>query len=109
MGLLDELKTAATGALYQAGEGAAQNALQTALQGSGGLQGVLDKLHAGGLSPLIASWASGQGQSISIDQLKAALPVEHIEQIASQLGLSPDQALAALSEHLPALAGQAKA
>ncbi|MBS0278363.1 MAG: DUF937 domain-containing protein [Proteobacteria bacterium] len=108
MGLFDELKSAATGALYQAGENAAQTALNAALQNVGGLQGVLDHLHAGGLSPLVASWASGQGQPISVDQLKAALPMDRISQIAAQLGLSPDQALAALSEHLPAIVGQAK-
>lgn len=108
MGLFDELKSAATGALYQAGENAAQTALNAALQNVGGLQGVLDHLHAGGLSPLVASWAGGQGQPISVDQLKAALPMDRISQIAAQLGLSPDQALAALSEHLPAIVGQAK-
>jgi len=74
------------------------------------LQGaVLDKLHAGGLGPIVSSWGSGQRQPISVDQLEAVLADTHVEQIASQPGLSPDKALAALTEHLSALsAAQAK-
>lgn len=108
MGLLDNLAGTVKGALYQAGESTAQNALNTALQSTGGLQGVLDKLHAGGLGPVISSWASGQGQAISVDQIKSALAGEHLDQIASQLGVSPDHALAALAEHLPGMVSQAK-
>jgi uncharacterized protein YidB (DUF937 family) len=105
----DNITGTIKGALYQAGESTAQNALSSVLQNSGGVQGVLDKLHAGGLGPLVSSWTgAGTGQPISVDQLKGALSTEHVEQIASQLGLSPDKALAALAEHLPGLAAQAK-
>ena len=105
MSILDNLK----GALYQAGESVAQSALSGVLDSSGGVQGILDRLHAGGLGPIVSSWTgAGTGQPISVDQLKSALSREHVEQISSQLGLSPDKALAALAEHLPGLAAQGK-
>ena len=105
MSILDNLK----GALYQAGESVAQSALSGVLDSSGGVQGILDKLHAGGLGPIVSPWTgAGTGQPISVDQLKSALSREHVEQISSQLGLSPDKALAALAEHLPGLAAQGK-
>jgi uncharacterized protein YidB (DUF937 family) len=40
-----------------------------------------------------------------VDQLKAALTPEHIQEIAQALNLPPDSALAHLAEHLPMLAG----
>ena len=105
MSILDNLK----GALYQAGESVAQSALSGVLDSSGGVQGILDKLHAGGLGPIVSPWTgAGTGQPISVDQLKSVLSSEHVEQISSQLGLSPDKALAALAEHLPGLAAQGK-
>ncbi|HTK80544.1 MAG TPA: YidB family protein [Rhizomicrobium sp.] len=105
MSILDNLK----GALYQAGESVAQSALSGVLDSSGGVQGILDKLQAGGLGPIVSSWTgAGTGQPISVDQLKSVLSSEHVEQISSQLGLSPDKALAALAEHLPGLAAQGK-
>ena len=77
------------------------------LANSGGVQGILDKLHAGGMSDIVSSWtAGGSCQSITTDQIKNALGNEHVQQIASQLGVSPDKALAALAEHLPGLASQ---
>ena len=51
-------------------------------------------------------WAGGgQVQPVSVDQLRAALTPEHIQEIAQALNLSPDSALAHLAEHLPKLAG----
>jgi uncharacterized protein YidB (DUF937 family) len=109
MSLFDELAGAAKGTLYQAAESGAQAAVASALQNSGGLQGILDKLHAGGLSQVVESWSgAGNGQPISADQLKSLLGDSHITQIASALGLPAEQTLAALAEHLPALAANAK-
>ena len=106
MSILDSLK----GMLFQAGESTAQSALNSVLESNGGVQGILDKLHAGGLGPIVSSWVGGAagGQPISVDQLKGALDPEHVQQIASQLGLSPDNALAALAEHLPGIAAATK-
>ena len=108
MGLLDEISNAAKGALSEGGEGGLQGLLGNALQNSslGGLPGLMGQLSEGGLGHLVSSWTGGgQGQPISVDQLKAALTPEHIQEISKALNLSPDSALAHLAEHLPGLAG----
>ena len=109
MGLLDDITSAAKGALLQGTEGGAQGILGNVLQNSslGGMSGLMGQLSEGGLGHLVSSWTGGgQGQPISVDQLKAALTPEHIQEISKALNLSPDSALAHLAEHLPMLAGK---
>ncbi len=108
MGFLDDAIGAVKGAVLQGAEGSAQGVLNNVLQGSslGGLSGVLGQLQSSGLGDLVSSWTGGgQGLPISADQLKAALTPEHIQEIASSLGMDPNSALAHLAEHLPMLAG----
>ncbi len=108
MGLLDELAGAAKGALLEGAENSAQGILGNVLQNSslGSVSGLLGQLNEGGLGHLVSSWqgGEGQGQPISVDQLKGALTPEHIQEIASSLGMDPNTALAHLAEHLPFLA-----
>jgi uncharacterized protein YidB (DUF937 family) len=71
----------------------------------GGLDGMLSKLHAGGLTNVVSSWLGpGQNAPINADQLRSALGNLHVEQLASQLGLPADQALSVLAQHLPNIA-----
>jgi uncharacterized protein YidB (DUF937 family) len=108
MGLLDDVVGAAKGAMLEGAEGGAQGILNNVLQGSslGGLSGVLDQLNKSGLGQLVSSWTGdGQGTPISVDQLKGALSLEHVQEIASALHMDPNSALAHLAEHLPMLAG----
>jgi uncharacterized protein YidB (DUF937 family) len=108
MGLLDQVVGAARGAGLQGAEGGAQSILNNVLQGSslGGVQGLLDQINGSGLGHLVSSWTGGgQGQPISVDQLKSALTPEHIQEIAGALHMDPNSALAHLAEHLPMLAG----
>jgi uncharacterized protein YidB (DUF937 family) len=108
MGLLDDVVGAAKGAMLQGSESGAQGILNNVLQGSslGGLSGVLDQLNSSGLGHLVSSWTGGgDGQPISVDQLKGALTREHIQEIAGALHMDPNSALAHLAEHLPMLAG----
>jgi uncharacterized protein YidB (DUF937 family) len=108
MGLLDDMAGAVKGALLQGSEGGAQGILGNVLQNSslGGVSGLIGQLNEGGLGHLVSSWTGGgQGQPISVDQLKAALTPEHVQEIAQALHLPPDSALAHLAEHLPMLAG----
>ena len=108
MGLLDDVMGAAKGALLDGTEGGAQGILNNVLQGSslGGVQGLLDQVNNSGLGHLVESWTGdGQGQPISVDQLKSALTPEHIQEIASALHMDPESALGHLAEHLPMLAG----
>jgi uncharacterized protein YidB (DUF937 family) len=109
MGLLDDVVGAVKGAVLEGAEGSAQGILNNVLQGSslGGLSGVLNQLNSSGLGHLVSSWAgTGEGQPISVDQLKAALTPEHIQEIAGALHMDPNSALAHLAEHLPMLAGK---
>ncbi|HKD21752.1 MAG TPA: YidB family protein [Rhizomicrobium sp.] len=104
MSLLDNLTDTLKSMFSQSGNTSDQSVLGAVLEKSGGMQGILDKLHAGGYSEVVSSWmSSGSNLPISTDQIKSALGNEHVQQIASQLGVSPDKALAALSEHLPGL------
>jgi uncharacterized protein YidB (DUF937 family) len=108
MGLFDDAVGALKGAVMQGAEGSAQGILGNVLQNSslGGLSGVLGQLQSSGLGGMVSSWTGGgQGQPISVDQLKSALTPEHIQEIASALHMPPDSALAHLAEHLPMLAG----
>ena len=108
MGLLDDALGAVKGAVLEGAEGSAQGILHNALGNSslGGLDGLVGQLQSSGLGEMVSSWTGGgQGQPISVDQLKDALTPEHIQQIASSMGMSPDGALAHLAEHLPMLVG----
>jgi uncharacterized protein YidB (DUF937 family) len=112
MGFLDDAIGAVKGAVLEGAEGSAQGVLNNVLQGSslGGLSGVLGQLQSSGLGDLVSSWTGGGPngagvQPISADQLKAALTPEHIQEIASSLGMDPNAAMAHLAEHLPMLAG----
>ncbi len=81
MGLLDDVMGAAKGAMLEGTEGGAQGILNNVLQGSslGGLSGLVDQINGSGLSHLVSSWTGdGQGQPISVDQLKSALTPEHV-------------------------------
>ena len=107
MSLFSDLVGAAEGSLLGNADGA-HAALGDALQNSslGGVSGLLGQLNSAGLGNLVSSWTSGQGQPPSAEQLQAALTPDHIEQIASSLGLNPQEAMAALAQHLPAMAAK---
>lgn len=70
----------------------------------GGLSGLLQQLAQGGLGEQVRSWGSGDQAGVSPDQIRGALGDEHVQAIASQLGLSPDMLAQQLSQHLPAMA-----
>jgi uncharacterized protein YidB (DUF937 family) len=87
--------------------GDTHEAIGQALESSplGGMSGLLDSLHQGGLGEAVESWTQGGEQlPVTADQLKGVLDNDHVQQIASSLGISTDQVLAGLAEHLPALA-----
>jgi uncharacterized protein YidB (DUF937 family) len=68
----------------------------------GGLQGLVTKFQQGGMGGVIATWVgTGQNQPISADQLQSVLGNEHVQQIASQLGLNPQDVASHLSQLLP--------
>jgi uncharacterized protein YidB (DUF937 family) len=109
MGIFSDLVSAATGSALQGGQGGAQAILTNVLEGSslGGVSGLVNQISGAGLGHLVDSWTgSGQGMPISVGQLKCALTLDHIQEIASALHMDPDSALSHLAEHLPMLAGK---
>jgi uncharacterized protein YidB (DUF937 family) len=107
--LFDDLGGSLKGALGQAAAAAAPALIAAALGKTNlGLQGVVEKLQQNGLGAQVVSWL-GNGSNIAItpDQLRAALGNEHVKKIAADLGLSTDEALKVLAQHLPAAVDQA--
>ena len=105
MGLFDEVK----GMALQAAEGEVQSLLGGAVQNAvpGGLGGLLSTLQQGGLGAQVQSWlGDGHNLPISADQLQSVLGDQHVQQIAQQLGLNPQDVLQHLATHLPGLASQ---
>ena len=105
MGLFDQL---VSGAL----RGALGNSEQQLLPGLlgqllgqtnlGGVGGLLQQLQRGGLNEQVASWLSnGANRAISPDQLRNALGSDQLQQMTQASGLSMEQLLAMLSQHLP--------
>ena len=110
MGLLDSLGGALKGVLGQV-EADAVPALISAVLGKtnlGDLQGLVNKLQQGGLSDQVQSWlGNGANLPVTVDELRAALGNEQVQQIARELGLPIDGALKLLAEYLPTTVDQA--
>jgi uncharacterized protein YidB (DUF937 family) len=80
--------------------------LSKALAGTslGSLQGLLDKLKQSGLGPQVSSWlGSGPNQTITAEQLEAALGNGVVDKISTTLNMPPDQIFGFLAKHLPAV------
>jgi uncharacterized protein YidB (DUF937 family) len=72
------------------------------LQQNGGLEGVLGKFRQGGMAQQADSWVStGRNMNISADQLEQVFGSSRIRDLASQLGMSQDQAGSTMAEVLP--------
>jgi uncharacterized protein YidB (DUF937 family) len=74
----------------------------------GGLTKILGQAKAAGLGSHADSWVGkGPNQSISADDVKKFLSSEQITEIAGKLGISTDDAAAALAHALPEAVNQA--
>lgn len=81
---------------------AALAGLGQAVQAAGGIDGILDKLRAGGLGAEVDSWIStGQNQSVEPAAVGQALGPETVQQLASGSGISAGQLLPMLAAFLP--------
>ena len=75
-----------------------------ALDSMGGLGGIVSAFQKGGLGHIADSWVgSGENLPVSGDQLTQVLGSDKIGQIASQLGMSHDDAADGLAKILPEL------
>ncbi|MBN1356490.1 DUF937 domain-containing protein [bacterium] len=101
MGLLDMVKGAKGGA---GGENQLMNIVIQLISDPkiGGLQGLLKSFQDNGLGQQAASWvSSGANLGISADQIKKVLGMGKLGQIASQLGVSENEAAEGLVDVLP--------
>jgi uncharacterized protein YidB (DUF937 family) len=108
MGLLDDVRKAATGVAPAPDD--AQSSLASAALSmlsnvqSGGLSGFAQRFAAQGLGHIVSSWiGTGQNLPISAEQLKSVLGSEQVQSIAAQAGISPEAANAGLAQILPQL------
>lgn len=73
--------------------------------GSGGgsaLQGLVEKLQAGGLGDAAKSWiGTGDNKDVSPDELRQAIGEDEIGKVAAEAGVSNDQAADGLAALLP--------
>jgi uncharacterized protein YidB (DUF937 family) len=95
-----------TGLLGGQGGGAAAKLVPAVLgmvSASGGLGGLLEKLKQGGLGEQTKSWVSPDSANakVSGDQLTDALGQEHMDKLADQAGVSPQEAAGGLAQMLP--------
>lgn len=72
-------------------------------QRQGGLDGLLDRLSQAGHGDVADSWvSSGENRQLTPQQLERALDPDTIDELARRSGLSRDELLRQLSQHLPA-------
>lgn len=74
---------------------------------SGGLSDLLKQLHQNGQGDVANSWVGhGDNKAISPNDLASALGEDKINTLTDQTGLSREELLAGLSEHLPEVVNQ---
>lgn len=93
------------GATSQAGvsdPAAALSGLQQAVQGEGGLDGLMGKLRAAGLGDQVDSWVStGENQPVTPDALSQALGPETVQKLSSSSGIDAADLTPLLAAFLP--------
>ena len=107
MGLFDSLEQAAgMGGSAPEGQPAPEGAVGAVAQmlqsQPGGIGAILQKFEGAGLGGVAQSWlGGGQNQAVSPDQVQGALGDGAVGQVASQLGVPPDQAAGHIAQFLP--------
>jgi uncharacterized protein YidB (DUF937 family) len=107
MGLFDDLTNVVEKAV-QNNPGGLSGVMNDALASAGGLDGVVSKLNDAGLGAKVNSWlGNGANTPLTADEVRTALTPDHLQQIASKLGISPDAVAGAIAQHLPNAVDQA--
>lgn len=107
MGIIEEMMTSLSGAdeamhphLMQAVQGLIGNEESV----GPGLEGLLERLRAGGLGGIVDTWLShGTNLPVTTEQVRAALGDDEVRASAERAGLSEPAWLATMAEHLPGL------
>ncbi len=107
MGLLDSVVGSLAAGNGQGGNGLLDIVMQLVNNQPGGLAGLVQSFQQGGLGEVVNSWVStGQNLPISADQIGAVLGGGQLQNIAAQLGVSPEQASGSLADLLPRVVDQ---
>jgi uncharacterized protein YidB (DUF937 family) len=70
----------------------------------GGLRGMVNSFQQNGLGDIVSSWIStGPNQAISTEQLKQGLGENQLRQLATEAGVSTEEASSQLTQLLPKL------
>lgn len=108
MGLFDTVLGAVSGHVQQ--QGGLTSVITGLLDNNselGGIQGLIGKFDQAGLGDLIQSWiGNGENLPVSGDQISRVLGSDLVKNIASQLGMDPEQASGQLAQLLPGLINQ---
>ena len=108
MGLFDQV----VGALSGNQSGGANALLETVMQlvnnpQTGGLDGLVQSFHQGGLAEIVNSWVStGANLPISAEQIQSVLGGGSLQDMAAKLGIGQQQASGSLAELLPQVIDQ---
>lgn len=103
---MDELSnlSRSLGSAGGADVGATMGDLAGAIDETGGVDGLVDRLRAGGLGPEVDSWVStGANQPVDPQRLGAALGPETTQRLANSSGLDISALLPLLAAFLPQL------
>jgi uncharacterized protein YidB (DUF937 family) len=77
-------------------------AVSDTFQSQGGVNGLLEKLRAGGLGPQVDSWVStGSNEPVEPNRLGEALGPDTVNQLSAKSGLSIQMLLPLLAQFLP--------
>ncbi|MBJ3813703.1 DUF937 domain-containing protein [Shimwellia pseudoproteus] len=106
MGLLDQIggMLGQSGVLGQQGNGQLLQSVMAWIESQGGITALIEKFHQGGLGEIAQSWiADGENHPVSGEQMSSVLGNGEMENLASSLGVAPEQASALLAQVLPGL------
>ena len=107
MGLLDSVVGSLAAGNTQGGNGLLDVVMQLIQNQPGGLAGLVQSLQQGGLAEVVSSWVStGHNMPVSAQQLASAIGGAQLQNIAAQLGVSPEQASGSLADLLPQVVDQ---
>lgn len=104
MGILDSLLKGSTGQSEGTTNPSAMSGIIEMITGggTGGIQGLIKKLTDGGLGGIVGSWiGTGENEPVEPEQLQNALGSDTVEKLATQMGVSKEEAAAELSKTLP--------
>ena len=101
MGLFDSLN-AAGDMMGQGGD--TLSAVSNLIQENGGVGGLVEKFQQGGLGDIVSSWVgTGANLPVSAEQIQSVLDGSQLGELASRLGIDPQQAAEMASQYLPSI------